>query len=276
MYPANSIYGMSYESSFRSYVKGWLAGVGYVMSLLLLGIQFIYLANNMPYKMDNIIIFSQSLYYFLFNRLLIANPAAQYYYGFTWIHLNFYPNYFQPRLDLSEPTLAPYALYNLDANIIRNAGSSLSVLVTFCVGWVVICGLVYVLDKYLGRKELWYYSIAKNSMLGMIELLSYNIFYWSIAFINYDVNYSQSGTFIGLSVLLLTTLIIYTLARLKFNHIAGIYMIKRLLYACVLASSYQRVEYVVIMIVLEGVFGVVRSLVEKPREKWMLIGLWIE
>jgi biotin transporter BioY len=71
-----------------------------------------------------------------------------------------------------------------------------------------------------------------------VEFFSYNIFYWCMAFINHDKNYSNSGTFIGLSVLLLTVLIIYLIGRLYLNLIAGLYMVKRLLFACVLASSY--------------------------------------
>jgi hypothetical protein len=41
----------------------------------------------------------------------------------------------------------------------------------------------------------------------------------------------------------------------------GLYMVKRLLYACVLASSFERVGYVGVMIVLEGIFGIARSLI---------------
>ncbi len=97
-----------------------------------------------------------------------------------------------------------------------------------------------------------------------------------MAFINYDKDYSNSGTFIGLSVLLLTILIIYIIGRAYFNQIAGLYMVKRLVYACVLASSYERTGYVGIIITMEGLFGVARSVIEKPRERWMLVSLWVE
>lgn len=102
--------------------------------------------------MDNIIIFVQTVFYFLFTRIFISNPVAQYYYGFSWAHLNFFPNYFEPELNLSEPTVPPYALYNLDANVIRNAGSSLSLVLTFALVWGVVSGVVYLLDHRLGRK----------------------------------------------------------------------------------------------------------------------------
>jgi hypothetical protein len=141
---------------------------------------------------------------------------------------------------------------------------------------LVVSIAIYIIDNIYGRKELWYENISKNSYIAAIEFFSYNVFYWCIAFINYDKNYSKSGTFIGLAVLLLTIFIIYTVARLYFNLIGGLYMVKRLIYACILASSYENVGYVGIIIVIEGLFGVARSVIEKPREKWMLIALWIE
>lgn len=95
-YPANSVYGINYDTSFRSYIKKWLAGIGYVLSIFLILLHCIYIANGILYKMDNIIIFAQSLFFFLFNQILIANPVAQYYYGWSWTHLNFFPNYFSP------------------------------------------------------------------------------------------------------------------------------------------------------------------------------------
>jgi hypothetical protein len=156
LYPANSVYGINYETSFRSYIKKWLAGVGYVLSILIILLQCIYVANGIMYKMDNIIIFTQSLFFFLFTQTLIANPLAQFYYGWSWMHLNFFPNYFTPDLDLSEPTIPPYALYNLDGNVIRNAGSTLSFLLTFFMAWGAISFGLYMLDTYYGRRELWY------------------------------------------------------------------------------------------------------------------------
>jgi len=82
-----------------------------------------------------------------------------------------------------------------------------------------------------------------------------------MAFITHEKNYSNSGVFIGLSVLLLTLLIVYLLVRLYTNLMGGLYMVKRLIYACVLAASFERVGYVGVMIVLEEIFGVARSLI---------------
>lgn len=168
LYPANTVYGINYETSFRSFIKKWLASIGYVLSIFLIILQCIYIANGILYKMDNIIIFTQSLFFFLFNQILIANPVAQYYYGWSWMHLNFFPNYFTPDLDLSEPTIPPYALYNLDGNIIRNAGSTLSFLLTFFLAWGVVSGVFYILDTYYGRKEIWYYKISRDSFIAVV------------------------------------------------------------------------------------------------------------
>ena len=59
-----------------------------------------------------------------------------------------------------------------------------------------------------------------------------------MAFITHEKNYSNSGVFIGL-----TLLIVYLLARLYNNFMGGLYMVKRLIYACVLAASFERVRY---------------------------------
>lgn len=151
-YPVNSVYGVNSQSSFSTYIKKWLAGIGYVISLLILITNTIYVANSILYKMDNIIIFAQTTFFFLFQQIWISNPIAQYYYGWSWAHLNFYPNYFTPELYLSEPTIIPYALYNLDANIIRNSGSSLSLLLTFSLIWAVSSAIIYFLDTFCGKK----------------------------------------------------------------------------------------------------------------------------
>lgn len=64
--------------------------------------------------------------------------------------------------------MLPYALYNLDANIVRNAGSTLSLLLTFALIWAVGSLAVYVLDTVYGRKELWYWRISRNSLIGTV------------------------------------------------------------------------------------------------------------
>jgi hypothetical protein len=118
--------------------------------------------------MDNLIIFCQSIFFFLFNRIIVGNPIAQFYYGWSWAHLDFFPNYFEPELKYTEPTVTPYALYNLDANFIRNAGSSISLLVTFLLIWSAVSIAIYIADTFFGRNELWYYRISKNSLIAAL------------------------------------------------------------------------------------------------------------
>lgn len=97
------------------------------------------------YKKDNLIIFAQSIFYFLFVRVLISNPVGQFYYGWNWMHIGFWPNYFNNLIEGTAFTAPPYALYNLDASFIRNAGFSLSLLFTFLIAWIVICVSCYVI-----------------------------------------------------------------------------------------------------------------------------------
>lgn len=117
-----------------------------------MAIHCIFVGNGLLYKMDNLIIFCQSLFYCLFLRILAGNPIAQYYYGWGWLNLNFYPNYFSVAVDSYEVTVPPYALYNVDANIIRNGGTSVSFLLTFAIIWAVICIVIYLLETKWDRK----------------------------------------------------------------------------------------------------------------------------
>ena len=93
-YPANSIYGININTSYSTYIKHSLAYIGYILSLLVLMTHCIYIGNGYTYKMDNLIIFAQTIFYFLFTDIFISNPVSQYYYGWSWMHVNFYPNYF--------------------------------------------------------------------------------------------------------------------------------------------------------------------------------------
>lgn len=116
----------------------------------------VYVGNGLTCKMDNIIIFAQSIFYFLFTDVFISNPISQYYYGWSWMHLNFYPNYFWSLLSADEQTIPPYALNNVDANFIRNAGCSISLLITFGFAWLIVSVVCYVIEVRLGKWQIWY------------------------------------------------------------------------------------------------------------------------
>lgn len=54
----------------------------------------IYIGNGILYKMDNLIIFGQTIYYFSFVKLLTGKLLAQFYYGWIFTHIGFFPNFF--------------------------------------------------------------------------------------------------------------------------------------------------------------------------------------
>lgn len=95
---SSSIYGVSLHENRLQNVHSWLAIIAFVLSLLLIILHSIYIGNQLLYKVDNYLIFAQSLFYFSFVHLLINSSIAQFYYGFLWSHFGFFPNYFKPTI----------------------------------------------------------------------------------------------------------------------------------------------------------------------------------
>lgn len=95
---ASAIYGVHSTLDHITNSKSWLAIIAYVLSLILIILHCIYVGNQLLYKVDNWLIFIQSLYYFSFVHLLINTSIGQFYYGFLWSHFGFYPNYFAPTI----------------------------------------------------------------------------------------------------------------------------------------------------------------------------------
>jgi hypothetical protein len=237
-YPSDTVYGVSADTSYRSYLSRDYAVIGYLFSLGILLTQCLFVGVNLMYKMDNLIIFSQGIFYFLFVRVLISNPVGQYYYGWHWMHLGWFPNYFSASVAGTASSAAPYALFNLDANFIRNAGSALSFFFTFCLAWGVVSLAVWLLDAKVHRAEIWFGHIFRNSFCAVFELLSLGVFYWAVAYSHYDQGGSSDETFAGLTAFCIIAIIFYTLIRTYFDRIASAYMVKRIVYASVLGSSY--------------------------------------
>ena len=75
-------------------MKLWLAYIGYVVSIVVIVLHALFIGNDLIYKVDNLLIFIQSLYYFSFVKLLVGKLLAQYYYGWIYAHGGFFPNYF--------------------------------------------------------------------------------------------------------------------------------------------------------------------------------------
>jgi hypothetical protein len=135
-------------------MKEWLAHIGYVMSWVILLVHCIYVGNTILYKVDNLIIFGQTIYLFTFVKLLVGNNLAQYYYGWFWMHMGFFPNYFKytvpNQYDETNAPL-PFKLATLDGNFIRNAGYAVSLFITFLVAWALLSLCAYLVNKILKR-----------------------------------------------------------------------------------------------------------------------------
>ena len=71
-----------------------------------------------------------------------------------------------------------------------------------------------------------------------------------MAYSQYDVDGNTNDTFAGTTALCLIIIISYSAVVLYFDRIGFAYMVKRIVYASVLATSYQHLEYVFILIAL--------------------------
>lgn len=180
----NSVIGIQRNNSFADNLINWLAIVGDVISWVLILLLAIYVGNGYMYKMDNLIIFAQSMYYFLFvNNLVGKGSLAQFYQGWKWLHGGFYVNYFSntiPAGYFESTAPVPYMLSVLDGNLVRNAGFSFSLAVTFFGGWLILSLFMYVLFKVCKKIDVWHPSICKDSLLAFIEFISFNIFYFCL------------------------------------------------------------------------------------------------
>jgi hypothetical protein len=105
------------------------------------------------YKMDNLIILCQTIYYFSFVKILVGKLLAQFYYGWVFSHLGFFKNFFTTP-DSYRENAAPisYKLATTDANFIRNAGYSLSFLIIFMGVLGILSLIVYLIAKVFHKK----------------------------------------------------------------------------------------------------------------------------
>ena len=69
-----------------------------------------------------------------------------------------------------------------------------------------------------------------------------------MAYSHYDEDGNSTDTFAGVTAFCIIAILAYTLIRMYFEGIACAYMIKRIVYASVLASSYQNIGYVGILV----------------------------
>jgi hypothetical protein len=112
---------------------------------------------------------------------MIGVTSGQFYYGFVFAHFGFFPNYFSALIPPNymegfTDDLNPYGsnvpnsyrLLTGDANFIRNAGFSLSLLITFLLVYFLVIGVILFLKKYYGFYEIWYKRIAFSAFIGGI------------------------------------------------------------------------------------------------------------
>lgn len=145
-------------------MKTWLAYIGYIMSITILILQWIYVGIGLTYKMDNLIVMVQGLGYFRYVRLLVGRLLVQFYWGWSYAHGGFLPNLLEgtvPEFYAEEDAPPSYKLVNLDGNYIRNAGFSLVWLfIFFAVYIIVVLFIKYILYGYFKKTDIWHPEIA--------------------------------------------------------------------------------------------------------------------
>jgi hypothetical protein len=162
----------------------WLAYLGYFFSWFIILLHAVYIGNGLIYKVDNVLVLAQTFYYFQFVHLLVGNHLSQFYYGWRWSHGGFFRNFWKYTVpsgyfDFDAPE--SYKLKTLDANFIRNAGFSLSLLALFLVALAIISLVILLFNKIFAKRDVIYPKIIKNALFAGIEFCAMNIFYWSIA-----------------------------------------------------------------------------------------------
>lgn len=64
------------------------------MSIVVVILHVVYIGNELLYKVDNTLIFVQTIFYFSFVKNLVGRLLGQFYYGWSFSHLMFMPNLF--------------------------------------------------------------------------------------------------------------------------------------------------------------------------------------
>ena len=151
----NKVYGTLAGSDHPKFIKYWLAYIGYIMSIVILLLHFVFIGNELLYKVDNLLIFVQSVFYFSFAKNLVGRLVAQFYYGWFFSHAGFLPNLFSSVIpDYYAELAAPesYKLVNIDGNYFRNAGFSLAWVLIYLACCLVAVVFIWVLFKACKKK----------------------------------------------------------------------------------------------------------------------------
>ncbi len=270
----STVYGVEVGQDHTEFQKTWLAYIGYIFSGVIILLHWVYVGNGLLYKMDNLIILGQTMYFFTFAQLLVGKVLAQFYFGWVWLHAGFFPNYFEDTVPSGYREIAAPASYKLsciDANVIRNGGFAFSLLLTFIGAWLLLVVILLVMQKVLKKEEVFSKIRVGTFLLAGIEFLSMSLTFWSVAHLLYkgssgevsDSDFYDSST--GLAIATLVLVGVYSLVRTAWSTLGGIYMLKRILIAIVVAASYREEENVAGILAIEIVFTVLRYLVEEPE-----------
>lgn len=243
---SNTVYGVSSSQGHTTFMKTWLAYIGYIMGLVLICLHVVFIGNDLLYKVDNTLILAQSIYFFSFVQLLVGKLLSQFYYGWLFASFGFFPNFFSGTIPSNYVELdAPnsFKLATMDANMVRNAGWAFSLLLIFIGVYAIITFSCWVLGALCNKPEAWHPKIAVNSLIGFLEFLSFPIFYWAVANLSYignsdTLSSSFHGTSKSVSICFIVMIAVYGTIRWFFNPLGGLYMYKRIIVATILASSY--------------------------------------
>jgi hypothetical protein len=162
------------------------------------------------------------------------------------------------------------------------------------VAFIAVTGAIMLLKLCCGFVELWFKRIAKMTLFAGFEFVAMNIFYWSVAHLLYNHANLFSGpsteppkhtafrsSCSAASSAWICIYGLYSFLRLWMSRIGGVYMLKRVIVATILAASAYEAEgrykaFLAPMAVGEAVFMVVRFRVEKPDLKRQRVFIVVE
>lgn len=139
------------------------------MSITILLVHCVFIGNGLLYKVDNLLIFIQTVYFFQYTQNLVGKLLSQFYYGWSFSHAKFLPNLYDlnhkksiiPYMYYESEAPISYKLINIDGNYFRNAGFSLAWFLIYLVLWILLTFCVWLIYKKLRKVEVWLPRLAK-------------------------------------------------------------------------------------------------------------------
>lgn len=193
----SKVYGTVYQADHTVFMTTWLAYIGYIMSIVVILLHAVFIGNELLYKVDNLLIFVQTIFYFSYVKNLVGRLLAQFYFGWSFAHARFLPNLFRaiiPDHYVEREAPVSYKLVNIDGNYFRNAGFSLVWLLIFIAAWGLIAFVIWALVFKLCRKyETWHPRVARQSLAAAFEFFSMNLVFFSVSQLAYSGGAYQNG-----------------------------------------------------------------------------------